>query len=182
MGVIVGIRRDWFPWAGSVVLFALASSIYIWCYLMPQTVTTIYVIRHAERADASNASPLSPAGQARAEALVHVLGLATINAIFVTNTIRSQQTAAPLAAHFGLSPITYDQTDAQSLASDILVAHSGQGILVVAHSETVDDVTGALGAAGVAQLPGSSFDRMFVIHRFGNFVHLDQLRYGLETP
>ena len=182
MSHVVGIRRDWFPWAVSVVLFALASVIYIWCYLMPQTVTTIYVVRHAERADASDASPLSPAGHARAQELVHVLGLATINAIFVTEKIRSQQTAAPLAAHFGLSLITYGQTDAQSLARDILAAHSGQGILVVAHSETVDDVTGALGAADVAELSGSSFDRLFVIHRFGNFVHLDQLRYGLETP
>ena len=64
----------------------------------------------------------------------------------------------------------------------ILAAHTGARVLVVAHSNTVDDIAAALGVAGVAELDEQQFDRLFVIHRFATLAHIDRLRYGSETP
>lgn len=51
----------------------------------------------------TNGDPgLSPAGQARAQTLVHVLGGTGINHIIVSQWARTQQTAAPLGTHLGL--------------------------------------------------------------------------------
>ena len=54
----------------------------------------VYVVRHAERADASFDSALSPAGQARAARLAKMLATSGIGAIFVTERRRTAQTAS----------------------------------------------------------------------------------------
>jgi len=146
----------------------------------PVQITTVYLVRHAEKADGGSDPPLSTDGQVRARTLAHVLGDAGIDAILVTNSIRSRRTAAPLAAVLSLSPVQYE--DPQRVAETILKDHVGDRVLVVGHSNTVDDIASALGATGLSDLDEGQFDRLFVIHRFGNVVDLDELRYGAETP
>jgi broad specificity phosphatase PhoE len=58
--------------------------------------STIFVVRHAEKADATKDPDLSEAGRARAEALAKALRDAKIAAIYATEFKRTQQTAAPL--------------------------------------------------------------------------------------
>jgi len=154
----------------SLLLPLLVVSIFlvilVWCWWWPVSTTTI----------------LSPAGQARAQALAHVLRDEGIDAIFVTSFQRTQQTAAPLAAAAGITPIIYDAGSPDQAVDAILADHPGQRILVIGHSNTLDDLAAGLGAAGVPELGEQSFDRLFVIHRFGAAPHLDRLRYGEETP
>ena len=72
---------------------------------------TVFLVRHAERADTSpGVSPtmaadpdLSEAGRARAESLASALKDARITAIYTTEFKRTQQTAAPLAKVLGLT-------------------------------------------------------------------------------
>ncbi len=72
---------------------------------------TVFLVRHAERADSSpGTSPtmaadpdLSAAGRARADHLAEALKDAKITAIFATEFKRTQQTAAPLAKALGLT-------------------------------------------------------------------------------
>ena len=70
-------------------------------------ITTVYIVRHAERADDSANTPLSAAGRARAQELVHVLGNDDLDAVFVTNLTRTQQTGAPPAAARGIMAEQY---------------------------------------------------------------------------
>jgi len=170
----------------SLLLPLLVVSIFlvilVWCWWWPVSTTTIYLARHAEKATGSADPPLSVAGQARAQALAHVLRDEGIDAIFVTSFQRTQQTAAPLAAAAGITPIIYDAGSPDQAVDAILADHLGQRILVIGHSNTLDDLAAGLGAAGVPELGEQSFDRLFVIHRFGAAPHLDRLRYGEETP
>src|SRR4051794_6586146 len=64
----------------------------------------IFLVRHAERADPSEDSLLSPTGEARADHLADVLGGLGVRTIYVTQYKRTQQTAQPLAQRLGLTP------------------------------------------------------------------------------
>lgn len=143
--------------------------------------TTVVLVRHAERG-AGNDPALTAAGQARATLLAAMLQDAALSAVFVTDTLRSRQTGTPAAQGAGLQPTLYAATDAAALATAIRTAHAGRPVLVVAHSNTVDDIAAALGAAGVSQLTDSQFDRMFVIARSWCGTRLLRLRYGALTP
>ena len=69
---------------------------------MTETATAI-LIRHANVGlGAGNDPPLNAAGRARAQKLRHVLRDTGIEAIFVTQFQRTQQTARPLAADLGI--------------------------------------------------------------------------------
>jgi phosphohistidine phosphatase SixA len=106
---------------------------------------------------------------------------AALSAVYVTATRRSQQTGTPAAQAAGVPLTTYAATDAAGLASAIRAAHDTRTVLVVAHSNTVDDIAGALGAPGVGELTESQFDRMFVISRSWCRTRLLRLRYGSLT-
>jgi broad specificity phosphatase PhoE len=172
-------RRLWI-----IVGILVVAVVLIWylCFLWPVEITTVYIIRHAEKADSSANPPLSAAGQARADELAHVLSDEGIDAVFVTNFTRTQQTGAPVAAAAGVTPKQYQASETQSVVDTILADHIGDRVLVVGHSNTVDDIASGLGATDLSDLGEDQFDRLFVVHRFANVAHLDQLRYGVETP
>jgi phosphohistidine phosphatase SixA len=176
------IKIDRRPWIIAGILAIAVILIGYRCFLWPVRITTVYIVRHAEKADNSADPPLSAAGQARAEELAHVLGDEGLDAVFVTNFLRTQQTGAPVAVAAGVTPQQYQATATQSVVDTILADHIGDRVLVVGHSNTVDDIAAGLGATGLSDLGEDQFDRLFVVHRFGNIAHLDRLRYGAETP
>ncbi|UVC19419.1 phosphoglycerate mutase family protein [Mesorhizobium onobrychidis] len=141
---------------------------------------TVILVRHAERAAGANPA-LSATGQARANLLRDMVQDEDLSAVFVTDTLRSQQTGQPAANAQGLAPTTYPATDGAALAQTIRIGHAGRTVLVVAHSNTVDDIAGALGAPGIGELADSQFDRMFVIARNWCGTRLTRLRYGAPT-
>lgn len=145
--------------------------------------TTIYIVRHAEKADTSSDPELSAAGHARARTLAHVFTDASLDAVFVTDTRRSRQTAAPTAAATGLTPIQYEARDSIALAATIAAAHAGQQVLVIGHSNTLDDIASAFGITGLSDLDESQFDRLYVVRRNGpGAADLIRLRFGPSTP
>lgn len=142
---------------------------------------TVVMVRHAERGAGADPA-LTPAGQARAALLAQMLQDAALSAVFVTDTLRSRQTGAPAAQVAGLQPTLYAAPDASALATAIRTGHAGRTVLVVAHSNTVDDIAAALGAPGLAELAESQFDRLFVLTRSWCATRLLRLRYGTPTP
>jgi len=155
---------------------------WIWCWWWPYNVTTVYIARHAEKLNATPDTPLSTAGLYRATELAHVLKDEGINAVFVTEFQRTQQTGEPSALQAGISMTQYSAGTAQNLVDTILQDHAGDRVLVIAHSNTVDDIAAELGVTGVPELSENQFDRLFVVHRFASKAHLDRLRYGEQTP
>lgn len=177
-------QRSFLPWTLTVVLILIVIW-FVWrCFLIPFDPTTVYVVRHAEKATApASDPPLTAAGAARAESLAHVLTDVGIDAVFVTQFLRTQSTGAPTAAAAGVAAVQYSAGDASSVVADILSDHAGQEVLLVGHSNTVDDLLAALGVPGQPELSETSFDRLFVVHRLGSdAIHFEALRYGVPTP
>ena len=147
--------------------------------LSQEVETKIYIVRHAEKLDNSADSPLSQAGVERAQKLAHVLKEASITSIFVSNRLRTQQTAAPTAEVFGIVPKRIG--NAANVADAILSDELGGQILVVGHSESLDDIAAGLGVNGIPELKQKEYDRFFLVHMIGGEVYLHTLRYGEPT-
>lgn len=130
--------------------------------------TRILLIRHAEKLNNTENSPLSSSGQTRAETLVEVAKNAGVGAIYTTAYCRAIQTAQPLALHLQL-PIHVVRTNSDphpsvcDLASSLVIdevtvadvqteivrivraQHTASTILIVGHSNTVPQFIGAFG-------------------------------------
>jgi broad specificity phosphatase PhoE len=151
--------------------------------LLPK-MTTVYIVRHADKAAGGGADPqLSPAGLERAQTLAYMLRQDKVKAVFVTNTLRSRQTGEPAALDSAVALQEY--SDANDVADFILSNFEGKRVLVVAHSNTVKVIaarlTGSI-AVPAADIAEHQFDRLHVVHRSGPKGHLDRLRYGVATP
>jgi len=145
----------------------LLAAFYYW---NSATSTTVVLVRHAEKElGAISDAPLSPPGELRAERLAQMLGDAEhfgrLQKIYVTDTRRTQQTAAGVAQRLGLTPQILDsKTSAGELARRVLRENRGGLALIVGHSNTVPELVTAL--SGVAKVPPigeEEFDTMYVV-------------------
>ncbi|MGO7837221.1 SixA phosphatase family protein [Rhizobium johnstonii] len=148
-------------------------------------VTTIYIVRHAEKkvlAAAEKEPPgpgLTQAGVKRAIVLKEMLKDVGLDAIYVSNYRRTQETAEPTATETKLK--AQQLGSAKAIVEDILKNHIGQTVLVVGHSNTVDDIGKDLGVT-IPTLGEKQFDRLFVVRRAGDKVELELRRYGEQSP
>jgi phosphohistidine phosphatase SixA len=130
---------------------------------------TVFLVRHAERADTSagtaakpGADPsLSDAGRVRAVSLASMLRDAGISAIFVTEFKRTQETAAPLAKALGIAPTVIASKDAAGLIA--LLKQTGGNALVVGHSNTVPELVKALGVTIPVSIGDGDYDNLFIL-------------------
>jgi broad specificity phosphatase PhoE len=134
----------------------------------PAGPTTVYVVRHGERvSDEDRDSPLSEAGQSRAEALASALEAAGISAVYSTPYRRTRDTAAPLATRLGVEIVEREagggEDAARALARAILERHAGEAVLVVGHSNTVSLIVHALGGPALEELPTSRYGDLFIV-------------------
>jgi phosphohistidine phosphatase SixA len=127
-----------------------------------QNVRTVFLVRHAEKTSAAGDAPLTPEGQKRAECLAVTLKDAGIKQIYVTDTMRTQQTAAPLAKALKITPKILPAKDPNALIKD-LVYVGGGNILVVGHSDTVPFVIARMQGGTVPPIGENEYDRMFVM-------------------
>jgi len=123
--------------------------------------TTIFIVRHAEKADASKDPDLSEAGQVRAGALAKMLRDANITAIYVTEFKRTQETAAPLARTLSVSPISLTAKDVGTLATKLRASHGNA--LVVGHGNTIPDLIKALGLSEPINIAENDYDDLFIV-------------------
>lgn len=127
--------------------------------------TNVYLVRHGERASGAEDSLLSPEGHARAEGLADELAYAEIDVILVTSVRRTQQTAAPLAARRGLTPVILP-LDSTRFVQEIL-NQPERNVLVVGHAgPMLPAIVRDLGAAPpVAETPTNEYDNLLLVHR-----------------
>ncbi len=173
-----------FPYIVSAIL-TLIVIYFIWvCLLFPVSPTTVYILRHAEKAAGpQNDPPLTPAGTARAQTLAHVMTAVDLDGIYASQAQRTQLTAQPTATAKGLSIQIYQALDTASVTQTVLASHRGKTSMIVGHSNTVDDIMRDLGASNPPIIDDTKFDRLFILHLLGHgVVHLDELRYGAPTP
>jgi phosphohistidine phosphatase SixA len=124
---------------------------------------TIFVVRHAEKAQGGDEKDpdLSDAGRARAESIAKVLKDARITAIYATEFKRTQQTAAPLARAMQLNVTIVPAKEIATLASQVKATDGAA--LVVGHSNTIPQILEALGAATAVTIADADYDNLFVV-------------------
>ncbi|HYC60439.1 MAG TPA: histidine phosphatase family protein [Thermoanaerobaculia bacterium] len=165
------------------LLLALAFTVSL--SAAPNPVTTVILVRHAEKVSSDDDSPLTPAGTERANELARVFAGVKLDAIYTTQWRRVRDTAAPIAQATGLTAIVRNTGEryAADLANEVLTQHRGQTVLVVGHSNTTVSVMKALGATNVNAIADSEYDNLYVLTdvdgatpkvlalRFGNVAH-----------
>jgi broad specificity phosphatase PhoE len=122
--------------------------------------STIFIVRHAEKADAGKDSELSEAGHTRAEALAKTLKDAKIAAIFATEFKRTQQTAAPLAQALGIE-VSIRPAKATDFALKLRTVHGNA--LVVGHSDTIPALIKELGISEPINIGDNDYDNLFAV-------------------
>ncbi|MBH8556905.1 phosphoglycerate mutase family protein [Hymenobacter negativus] len=147
-------------------------------------VTTIYIVRHAEKDSTSDrADPtLSPLGQTRALALRQTLLRHHPAALFTTDTKRTRATLAPLAEALKLEPQTYDPKRGRDLADRILKEYAGKSVVIVGHSNTVLSLIDDFGATPpVEEIGEQDYEYLFTVRvAEGLMPTVDMRGYGPE--
>jgi broad specificity phosphatase PhoE len=148
----------------------IAVLVAAFAYWHSATTTTIVLIRHAEKQlGAISDAPLSPPGEVRAARLAQMFGdaaaLGRLQKIYVTDTRRTQQTAAGVAQRLGITPVVVEgKSDSKALARRVLNENRGGRVLVVGHSNTVPEIVAALtGESAVPPIDDEQFDTMYIV-------------------
>jgi broad specificity phosphatase PhoE len=159
--------------------FAVALLLLVALTASARQPTTVILVRHAEKAGPSGDVPLSEAGIGRGEELARVLADASVKAIFVTQFVRTQQTAVAIAKASGLTPVvvTADADYAKTIGAKI-AEHPGETLLVVGHTNTMPDVMRQLGIADAPSIAETEFDNLFIVTLTDGAAKLTRLRYG----
>ena len=148
----------------------------------PGAVTTVIVVRHAEKAGGPGDVPLSDTGRIRADELGRVLTGAKVTAIYATQFLRSRQTTTPIARALHLEPviIATSATYARDLARHIRKENSGGTVLVISDADRIGEVLKQLGVQDPLPPMGKTqYDDLFVVTLGGGVpAKLLALRFG----
>lgn len=145
---------------------------------------TFIVVRHAEKIDASRDPELSPAGHARARALVRRLDGRDLVAVYATGFKRTRQTVAPTASAHALPVTAYASAQpAAEFAATLKAAHPRGVVLIAGHGNTVPGIVAALCNCDTAAMADPEYDRLSMVRiDAGGRPHLRVERYGRATP
>jgi phosphohistidine phosphatase SixA len=151
--------------AAAAFLFALFV---IWVWGTADS-TTVIVIRHAENEGGDQVDPrLSAAGAERAQLLARMFGAidgpGRLDAIYVSNTLRSRLTAAPLAERLHMPLTVAAVDDGKALARRAVHEHGGGRVLIVAQLDTLPAVVGSLSGGGAfPKLDAADYGIIYVV-------------------
>jgi len=138
--------------------------------------TVVYLVRHAERVDESDDSPISAAGEARARVLGAMLRDAGLTHIHTTAFRRSRSTAAAVAVTTGAGVELYDVNDLAALAA--YVGREPGRHLVVGHSNTLRETIGAFGGEPGPDIAQGEYDRLYILTLTETGTSTVLLRFG----
>ncbi len=159
------------PLLAPVWLTALAGiavlGLAIWM-LSAASTTTVFVMRHAEKAlTPPEDPPLSPTGEARATALAEQFGRAPkgigIDCIYVSEFRRTQETVRPLANRLGIPMIVVPAANPGQVANRALREYRGGRVLIVGHSDTVPAIVEELSGDAVPEMDDSEFGVVYLV-------------------
>ncbi|KAF0248693.1 MAG: phosphoglycerate mutase [bacterium] len=146
-------------------------------------VTTVFLVRHAEKATSPPEDPpLLETGNLRSQELIHILGKASIKAIYTSQYLRTKQTAEPLAKHLGIESITIPIKNPQESLKEIVkkvYEKAGDNVLIVGHSNTVPEIIKALGVDVDLTIDEKEYDNLFVVTIYAKGkATVTHLKYG----
>lgn len=142
-----------------------------------------FIVRHAEKAapgmGGSTDVPLTPAGEARAQALKEELLNGKIGYVYSTNTVRTKSTAKPTADAFQLPINIYGPIPDSAFIAKL--KKLDKNTLIVGHSNTVDDIVNKLcGQQLLQELGDNEYDNLFIVtKKRGKFTFM-RMKYGVN--
>lgn len=151
----------------AALIGALIVALGIWL-LSAASTTTVFVMRHAEKAEAPTEDPpLSPAGEARALELAQHFGRGPkalgFDSIIVSELRRTQETVRPLANHLGIPVIVVPAGDPAEAARRALDENRGGRVLIVGHSDTVPAIIEELSGEEVPEMSELEYGVVYVV-------------------
>ena len=152
-------------------------------FLLSCKTTTYYISRHAERAGAMGNDPqLTPEGEKQALDLRDYLKNKNIKGIYSTNFNRTRATAQPTSQYFNLPVNVYAPAQANEMI-DSLKAANKNNILIVGHSNTVDDMVNRfMGTAMMSDLPETEYGSLFIVRKQGSSYRFEKIQVPKTTP
>ncbi|MGH8197318.1 MAG: SixA phosphatase family protein [Steroidobacteraceae bacterium] len=159
------------PLLAPVWIAALAGLLFIalvFWILTAASTTTVFVMRHAEKAAAPPEDPpLSRAGEARALELAQQFGRAPkgqrLDAIIVSEFRRTQDTVRPLANRLGVPVIVVPASDPARAAERAVAENRGGRVLIVGHSDTVPDIVQELSGDEVGPMRETDYGIIYLV-------------------
>jgi len=146
------------------------------------TTTVILLVRPVEKEPGSiDDPPLSPEGEQRAQRLAQMFGDANasgrLDAIYVSDDRRAQQTAAPLAERLHSTPLVFSARDARAAAARVLREHTGGSVLVIGSGATLPQMIRELNGVDIVAAAQGESDILYVLSvpSFGR-AHLVRIR------
>jgi broad specificity phosphatase PhoE len=153
--------------AGAIVIAALGFAVY------RSVGTTVVILTRPAQQDPGTIAdpPLSPEGEERAQRLARLFGdgaAAGLDAIYVSEDRRAQQTAAPLGQRLHRVPVTFGAAAVRATAARLLHDHTGEAVLVIAGGGSFAQMLRALGGEDLSSAQADP-DIIYVISlpRFG---------------
>lgn len=132
-------------------------------------VSTIILIRHAEKEDATTKDPsLSHIGKQRAEALVQLFKDISIDAFYATPYKRTTETITPIAKAKGKEVLSYNPSNQKSIAEMIQLG-KGKKIMIAGHSNTIPQLVNTLiGKNEFATMDENDYGKIWLLVFKGN--------------
>ncbi len=150
--------------------------------------TTVILVRHAEK-EAGPDPALSPAGRARAQALVGAVRDALpagerLHAVLATNTKRAAETARLAAEAHGIGVTIVPLAGGVDGYYDDVVRrireeHVGQNVLVVGHSNTTPELVERLAGVSGLSMSEAEYERLFIVKLYADGWRVcEERKYG----
>lgn len=132
--------------------------------------TTVYLVRHAEKAATPpDDPPLTAQGAERATDLADMLAEAGVVAVYSSQYRRAHGTAAPLAQRLGLDVMVLEiagpdvAATLRAQARQIAAENAGESSLVAGHSNTIPTMIAELTGQPMADIDERIYGDLFVV-------------------
>lgn len=153
----------WLTLLAALVIAALGFSFY-----RDAGTTVVLLVRPAEKDPGTIADPpISPEGEERAQHLARMFGDAAdgvgLDAIYVSEDRRAQQTAAPLAERLHLTPVIFSGAAAPAVAARLLHERAGGSILVIPSSATFPQMLRAISGTELPLRAADEAESIYIV-------------------
>ena len=143
--------------------------------------TTIYLVRHAEKADDGTSDPsLTMQGKKRAQQLAELLHDKNISQIYSSDYKRTRETAFPISRNTKIAIRSYDPRSLSVIANQ-LSEIEGQNVLVVGHSNSTPSLANLLlEKETYTQFDESDYSNLIVVTITKDQKTTDLLKFNVE--
>ena len=142
------------------------GAVLVTCSSVAYAQRAVFLVRHADRLEESEDSPLSKAGEARAQLLARVLKDAGVTAIYTTPAKSSGlliKTAEPLALALKIKPVSVVKADLEGLFKRIRDENRDGIVLIVGTGRSLPALLKMFGHLAEITIAPTEYDNLFVL-------------------